>query len=259
MAATFESVKQPSTRPLDFRPAAGVRQLSQTFIWSLRLLCCIALAVTGYLAVTALREGDVAGCTGGAVWDCNVALHSQWSKVLGIPVSVPAFVLYVVVLGSLSFCRPGAPKWRQRVGWEIATVAGISAGMAAVWFISLQIFALKHLCVYCIAAHLCGLLLCLAILWKRPIGGRTTAMLSGVGAFGLGMLIVAQVFATPPQTYKVEHYPAAVTASNADSEKSPSASSHASSKPQDKNGAAKSDSSPVFEPPAGVPDDPAEK
>ena len=70
--------------------------------------CCapLALGVTGYLAVTALRAGDVAGCGGGAVWDCDLALHSRWAKVLSIPVSVPAFGLYAVLLTSLSFCRP---------------------------------------------------------------------------------------------------------------------------------------------------------
>src|SRR5262249_44394149 len=154
------------------------------FTWFLRLLCCVALGITGYLVITALRAGEVAGCSGGAVWDCGVALHSRWAKVLTLPVSVPAFGLYTVVLIALAFCRPGVSKSGLRVAWSIVTVGAVAAGLAAVWFIGLQVFAVGHLCVYCISAHLCGLAMCAAILWKMPMGGRSTVRLASVGAFG---------------------------------------------------------------------------
>lgn len=195
MAATFESFKHRSPLAIDFPPAgAGVAPLSRPFIWSLRLLCCVALGVTGYLALKALRSEDVAGCSGGAVWDCDLALHSRWSKVLSLPVSVPAFCLYAVLLTALSFCRRTATRSHLRLAWGIVTVGAMAAGLAAVWFIGLQVFALQHLCVYCLAAHLCGLALCLAIVWKRPMGPRATAKLAGIGAVGVTLLIATQVF-----------------------------------------------------------------
>jgi uncharacterized membrane protein len=250
MAATFESFKHRSPLAIDFPPAgAGVAPLSRPFIWSLRLLCCVALGVTGYLALKALRSEDVAGCSGGAVWDCDLALHSRWSKVLSLPVSVPAFCLYAVLLTALSFCRRTATRSHLRLAWGIVTVGAMAAGLAAVWFIGLQVFALQHLCVYCLAAHLCGLALCLAIVWKRPMGPRATAKLAGIGAVGVTLLIATQVFSAPPPTYKVEYYPPDVATSNS----SAAPASVAAAKGLEKTHAPK-----VFEAPSGVPDEAGE-
>jgi uncharacterized membrane protein len=251
MTATFEAFRHRSPRSLAFPPAAGsVAPLSRFFTWSLRAVCCAGLSVSGYLAFTALRSEDVAGCGGGALWDCGYALHSRWSRVFAVPVSVPAFVLYAVLLTSLSSRRPAVTRSRLRLAWGTITVGAIAAGLAAVWFIGLQVVAVGHLCVYCIAAHLCGLALCLAILWKQPLGARNTAMLSGVSVFGVSMLIAAQVLSASPPTFKIEHYPTDVRAANSSAATAPG--HHAS--PQDKNRAPE-----VFEPPSGVPDDIAEK
>jgi uncharacterized membrane protein len=251
MAATFESFKHRWPLPLALAPGGGsVVPVSGRFTWSLRLLCCAALGVTGYLAVTAMLAGEVAGCGGGAVWDCDLALHSRWSKVLTLPVSYPAFGLYAVMLTALSVCTPSAPRSRLRLAWGVVTAGALLSGLAAFWFIGLQIFAVGHLCIYCIAAHLCGLALCLAVLWKRPLGARTTRRLAGLGMMGVALLIAAQVFAAPPQTFKVEHYPSDVATN--DSTAPPASDS--GSKHQEKKRTVE-----VFEPPAGVPDDAAEK
>jgi hypothetical protein len=133
-------------------------------------------------------------------------LHSRWSKVLTLPVSVPAFAMYTVVLAALVVCRQPGP--RSRWAWGIITVGSIAAGLAAIWFISLQVFALGHLCAYCLGAHTCGLLLMLALVWKAPLGARTTAKLAGLSVLGVAGLIASQALAAPPQTYKIEHFPA---------------------------------------------------
>jgi uncharacterized membrane protein len=249
MAATFESFRHRWWPPsLDFGRGVVVPP-PRLFTWAMRLLCCAALAVTGYLAVTALREGEVAGCAGGAVWDCELALHSRWAKIFAVPVSIPAFALYAVVLIALCFCRPTATRSTLRLAWGIATVGAIADGLAAIWFISLQVFALGHLCVYCLAAHLCGLALCAAILWMRPLGSRATASLTGLSVLGISFLIGGQVFSAPPQTFKVEYYPPAPqVASNAPAAAaSDSGAKHQQRKPE------------VFEAPADAPDDAGEK
>ncbi|HET6323233.1 MAG TPA: vitamin K epoxide reductase family protein [Planctomycetaceae bacterium] len=259
MAATFESFNQRSSLAIDFPVVGGARPpQSRPFTWLLRGLCCVALGVTGYLVVTALRAGDVAGCGGGAVWDCDLALHSRWAKVLSVPVSVPAFSLYTVLLASLTFCRPTVSRSGQRLAWEIVTAGAFAAGLAAIWFIGLQVFVLKHLCIYCISAHSCGLALSLAILWKRPLGGRITARLAGVGLLSVSMLIATQVFSAPPPTYVVEHFD--VAAASAD--RAPGNSSAANKPAADANGQTKVSGAvaapKVFDAPTGVPDDSAE-
>ena len=257
MAATFESFKHPSPLAIDF-PVVGAGRLPQPrpFTWLLRGLCCVALGVTGYLVVTALRAGDVAGCGGGAVWDCDLALHSRWAKVLSVPVSVPAFGLYAVLLTSLAFCRPTVSRSGQHLAWGIVTASAFAAGLAAVWFIGLQVFAVGHLCIYCIAAHLCGLALSMAILWKRPMVGRGTAKLAGVGALGVSLLIATQVFSAPQQTYVVEHYDLAeASADHGVSNSSAINKPIADAKSRAKVPAA---APKVFEAPSGVPDDSTE-
>jgi uncharacterized membrane protein len=208
MAATFESIKLKSLQSLKLtRTTSSVVPVSQSFTWTLRVLCGAALGLTGYLAVTALRSEDVAGCGGGALFDCGFALNSRWSKLFAIPVSVPAFGLYALLLASLAVCRPAAPRSHLSLAWGTITVGAILAGLAAVWFVGLQVFAIGHLCAYCMLAHLCGLALCLAILWKQPYGIRTTAMLSCVSMFGASVLIGGQLLATPPATFRIEHHP----------------------------------------------------
>jgi uncharacterized membrane protein len=246
MAATFASFRHRWPLSLELPAGGGVGPLSRRFTWSMRLLCCAALGVTGYLALKALRSEDVAGCGSGAAFDCGFVLHSRWSKILGLSVSVPAFALYAVLLSALTFCRAGATRSHLRLAWGLVTVGAIAAGLAAVWFISLQVFAVGHLCIYCLAAHLCGVALCLAVLWKRPLGGRTTAGLAGVSVLGVSLMLAAQVFSAPPQTFQVERYSTDVTPSNAPAPAVPDAGA----KHQEKSRTAV-----VFEPPSGVPDD----
>lgn len=180
----------------------------------------MALSLTGYLAYASLMTGEVAGCGGGNVWDCGHVLHSRWAKVFGVPVSVPAFGLYSVLLGSLLVIRPSATKTQRRVAWGVLTMGALAAGMAAVWFIGLQTFSVGRLCAYCIASHTCGLILCAAILWKRPVGSKATAVLSSISVLAVGVMITAQLMATPPETFKIERFaeleapqPVAATAS----------------------------------------------
>ena len=207
MAATsFETLKAHWPGSLEFPgTAGGLAVPSRLFTWTLRVLCGIALAITGYLAITALRMEEVAGCSG-TYWDCSHVLHSRWSKVLTLPVSVPAFAMYTAVLAALVVCRQSAP--RSRWAWGIITVGAIAAGLAAIWFTSLQVFSVGHLCAYCLAAHACGLALMLAIVWKAPLGARMTAKLAGLSILGVGALIASQALAAPPQTYKIEYFPA---------------------------------------------------
>ena len=147
----------------ELAPGAG------SLVWGMRLLCGTALLVTGYLAVTALRSGQVAGCGGGAVFDCGHVLTSRWSKIFGLPVSIPAVALYGGMLSALWFCQSAKSASIRRRAWDAIVTGAIAAGLAAVWFLSLQMLAIGHLCFYCLIAHTCGLAMCAAILWWRPV------------------------------------------------------------------------------------------
>jgi len=252
MTATFESFKHRSPLATAFPAGGNGPRLPRSFTWSLRLIACAALGVTGYLAIIALRAGEVAGCSGGDVWDCGLALHSRWAKVLNTPVSVPAFVLYALVLTSLAFCRSTATNSRLRAAWSVVTVSAIAAGLAAIWFIGLQVFALGHLCVYCVAAHSCGLVLCALVLWKRPLGSRATVRLAAISVLGVSLLIGTQALSTPPPTYTVQHFETDARANTAITEDPLTAG--AKPAPGAKT-PAKAHTPDVVEPPSGIPND----
>ncbi len=90
----------------------GFRYPAPWALWTLRLLCMVAIAISGYLAWAAVKAGPLAGCSSGGTWSCEHVLHSKWSKVWGIPVSLPALALYTSLLSCLAFAGSKAPAAR---------------------------------------------------------------------------------------------------------------------------------------------------
>ena len=68
----------------------------------LRGLCLAALLISGYLAWSAIQLRPVIGCGGSDLIDCDHVLNSHWSKIFGLPVSIPAVGLYATLLGLLA-------------------------------------------------------------------------------------------------------------------------------------------------------------
>ena len=190
--------------------SSGLRP-SGKLLWTFRILCATALAISGYLAWTALNAIPVYGCGGGEVFDCGHVLTSKYAKVFGMPVSVPAVALYLSLLGVLAFFRPDTPERLLRAGWSVLTVGAIAAALSALWFINIQVFELEHLCAYCLGAHSCGLALAAIILWKRPLGNWQTSAWSGVSFAAVAVMVTAQVMSEEPELFLVERFDDAET------------------------------------------------
>ncbi len=184
---------------------------SRTLLWTFRALCAIALVISVYLAWTAFSMKQVYGCGGGEVFDCGHVLTSKYSKIFGLPVSVPAVGLYASLLALLAFFRPTAPQQLLKTGWSILTIGVFSAAFAAIWFIAIQVFVLKHLCTYCLVAHSCGLLLAAIMLWKRPLSMKVMSALACISVAGIAVLAAGQIFTEEPQTFTVERFDDPVT------------------------------------------------
>ncbi len=170
------------------------------------LLSAAGLAATGYLAWAGLVSGRVAGCGAGQVFDCSHVLTSRWSKVIGMPVAVPAFALYSVLLSALWFTRRSVPADLRRLSWTCVMVCGLAAGLSAVWFIGLQTFALEHYCLWCLVAHTCSLLICAVLLWQRPPGMMPVRFSAAGAVVGVGLLAAVQSLTPVPPTWEEEHY-----------------------------------------------------
>ncbi len=180
-------------------PSSGVVLLMQ-------LLCVTALGISGYLSWVAATASKLAGC-GGDLFDCSHVLTSRWSTVFGIPVGVPAVVVYIVSMIGLIVIQRSRCSQRIRIAWRIVSVAGMSAGLAAIWFVSLQVFLIGHLCPWCLTAHACGFTLGGLLLWMQPAGRHLTRRLAGLSAIALGSLINAQLLSSPPTTYHIDRHP----------------------------------------------------
>ena len=128
---------------------------------------------------------------------------------MGIPVSLLAVGLY---LGLVSSLFVGASKRFsdsfRRIGWAVTAILALAAGFSAAWFVSLQVFVLKHLCTYCLVAHACGLIAAAVVLYLKPIGyvGMRTITIASLA--GVVVLIGGQLLTEPPKTFRIEEHEA---------------------------------------------------
>lgn len=177
-------------------------------LW-VRSLLAVALVGAGYLAWVALKHGPVAGC--GPESGCEKVLHSRWAYWLDVPVSLPALLVYLALLGTTVLLQKRSAPDDERGSWAaIITLSVIIAG-AALWFVGLQAFVIKAFCKFCMTAHVCGFaaaLLCLAHvplaqdantpMWvvgsgKRGVPRSALALLASVGLAGVAVLAGGQL------------------------------------------------------------------
>lgn len=178
---------------------------SSPVLWTIRLLCLVGLSISGYLAWTSFQAGEVFGCSGGDIIDCEHVLHSKYAKVLGIPVSVPAFALYATLLAVSFYFRKTTPEGLLKAGWILFTVGSLSAAGAAVWFSGLQ-FSDGKFCPYCLGAHACGILLALLVFLKSPLNNQTYGGFAAMAMAGVLGLVAIQWQSEAPPTYTIETY-----------------------------------------------------
>jgi uncharacterized membrane protein len=195
------------TDPEQQAPPAGSSGLAW-LVW-LRVLLGVALAGAGYLAWVSIHNGPVAGC--GAESGCNKVLQSRWAYWLDIPVSVPALLVYLALLGTTVLLRKRPSPDDQRGSWAAIIVLSVIVGGAALWFVGLQVFVIKAFCKFCMTAHACGFaaaLLCLknipfatdpdTPMWtpgsgKRGVPRSAVWLLTSIGLAGVVVLAGGQL------------------------------------------------------------------
>ena len=187
-------MKSPSKRS-EPAPAAPLK------LGWVRLLAACALGLSLFLLYGSLSGESLPGC--GLESGCGTVLHSKWSKLLGLPVSLPALLLYIGVLAA-AFAMPHLPEGKRALAWRGLTAAAAALIGAALWFIGLQFFVIHAICPFCMAAHTCGLIIGTLLFWQAP-KGKTPACLAGpawAGWVGAVVLAVAQII-YQPKTYDV--------------------------------------------------------
>ena len=174
----------------------------------MRLTALAAIGISGLLLFESSRHagGSLPGCTPGSSFDCNSVLASKWSAWFGQPTSGLALILYAVVLVAMAYLGPKTPTRHRRMSWWLLVVLSVMAFGAAVWFIVLQVLIMKTICVYCMAAHACAIVLTVLVFWNAPfkrtvshaLGRRAIVLGLVVGLGGVGVLIAGQIIYEPP-------------------------------------------------------------
>ena len=210
----FARLESDRTRRPLVDPTALPR-LSFAAWWTMFVCSAVALGTSAYLAWSSLTSSPVAGCGGGNLFDCSDVFHTRWSKVLSIPVSIPALATHLTIVGMLLW-KPASAQLR-RMRMLVIGFASLTAGAAAMWFIGLQLFVIRHLCPYCMAAHTAGLILTIVFMWKLPISVRSLRWVSSGAVASMALLASLQLATEPPKTYEIIHYSDAPETDNATS------------------------------------------
>jgi uncharacterized membrane protein/protein-disulfide isomerase len=141
-----------------------------------RLWLVVAILGAAYLAWVSLHDGPVAGCGAGS--GCNKVLQSRWAYWLGIPVSIPALVVYVALLAaSFLLGRKQTSGDEERGVWTITIALATVVAGAALWFVGLQMFVIEAFCKFCLATHCCGFAAALLLLKHIPATDDTSLSL----------------------------------------------------------------------------------
>jgi uncharacterized membrane protein len=140
--------------------------------------CLIALAFLGiadswYLAESAITNTALT-CSIAGLDGCNVVAQSAYSHLFGIPIGVYGVVFYTIVfiLGALLYVLP------RRIIYHFITWIGTIGILASVLFLSLQIFAIRAICVYCLGSALITLLIFIVaiLLFRRHAPKRVVTI-----------------------------------------------------------------------------------
>jgi uncharacterized membrane protein len=127
-------------------------------------LCAGCLLLAGWMVYHALSGGPMAGCGAGS--GCDEVMGSPWAYVLGlIPVSIPAVVVYLLMILCLSFL--GADASLDRFLWPFMLFLSGGIAGAALWFAWLQIGVLHAFCKYCTLLHLLGCVVAGLVLFQH--------------------------------------------------------------------------------------------
>lgn len=122
-------------------------------------LAFLGIADAGYLAQAALTDTAL-NCGIDAIDGCNTVAQSEYSHLFGIPLGVYGVLFYglLFILAAVALARPA-----RLVARLMLAVSALGL-LASSYFLYLQIFVIKALCIYCIASAGIAFLLLVATL-----------------------------------------------------------------------------------------------
>lgn len=124
------------------------RRLSVVTAIAALVLALAGAAVAGYLAIENLR-GDTGVCVG--VHGCATVQNSRYGELLGIPVSVPGFALYVVLAATAAVYLGGRFAGAPEVAF-VGFLGAVGGLLVSVYLTYVEAAVLDAWCSYCIVS-----------------------------------------------------------------------------------------------------------
>ncbi len=167
---------------------------AQPAVWAIRIIGLIAIGLALFLGMSVMGGGRPKGCGVGS--DCHYVVSSPWSKIYGVPVSIPGVALYCGILVTTFFTRVGLRDVTRRRAWMLLCIAGAVTALAGVWFVVIQTVILKAFCPFCLTVDLMGILTGVVVLLKAPLGRREPLPSNAIGAIAFPRSLNLKLLAT---------------------------------------------------------------
>ena len=161
-------------------PASPARRVYSPDYWILGL-SGLGLLITGYLVLTTLTAAAPVGCSAGSA--CDIIQQSRWSTLLGLPVALWGFGLYLVIALIAGLGQPRLKRWQQL--WSLTAFGVIfSLYLTVVGWVELD-----ALCQWCSSSLLTLIVMLVVLSLRRP----EAAPGPGWGGFLLGRSVIVLV------------------------------------------------------------------
>jgi len=170
--------------------ATAINVVTMLSMLVMRLLAFAAMVTAGWLTWSYYDALADTGCA-----DCAAVKTSDWGTVFGVPVSVPAIVLYAAMLAALIADPRRRPQGRDAL-WGLLIAASAAVFAAAGWFIYLQAAVIESWCTECLIEHAIGVTLAVLVCAYGLLTMRRRVTHAGggalVGLLAVGLLVAAQ-------------------------------------------------------------------
>lgn len=89
--------------------------------------------------------------------NCDTVIHSDFSRILGIPVEVLGMIYYVILGSAYSFVYI-ADIWSFQIAIVLLGVS-MCAVLFSIYLVSIQAFVLRHWCIWCLSSAITSILI----------------------------------------------------------------------------------------------------
>ena len=96
--------------------------------------------------------------------NCDTVIHSDYSKILGIPVEILGMIYYLIIAFSYSLVFV-LNLWSMPVAMVLVGLSACAL-LFSIYLVSLQAFVVKHWCFWCLSSGIISLVIFLLSYWN---------------------------------------------------------------------------------------------